>query len=156
MLFEFYDGGKLIGRSRLTAADPPMGVASGSFEPTEIYRPDLHANTIDGEYVGDRTLTLRVTGPDLNSNDAEVLAIEDFQSTLQERHVHITVEASHYERLFSHDPAYRSYYRLDLSEEERLAQDRALEARFRARHIRDWLWFLGIIAGLVFLLIWMF
>ena len=36
-MFHIFHGNVLIGRSELEAGDPPMGVASGQFEPTDAF-----------------------------------------------------------------------------------------------------------------------
>ncbi|MEL6771277.1 MAG: hypothetical protein AAFP18_09460 [Bacteroidota bacterium] len=58
--FLIHAGGEIIGRSNLETGDPPMGVASGVFMPSDRYRRDKHASCIspltvtraDGREVG--------------------------------------------------------------------------------------------------------
>ena len=38
-MFDIFHNGVLIGRSELEGGDPPMGVASGRFEPTQAFAP---------------------------------------------------------------------------------------------------------------------
>jgi hypothetical protein len=155
MRVEFFDGERLIGHSELAAADPPMGVASGMFVPTSNYLPDSHANTIDGDYVADRGLGLTAKGPNAAVLEAAIW-LEDWQDSLQERHANVRIGYPEYEEYFSDDPAYRAYYRLDLPEEERAAQDLAIRAKWRARIIREWLWLIGLVIAAMLLLTWIF
>jgi len=155
MRVEFFDGKRLIGHSQLAAADPPMGVASGPFVPTRDYRRDAHANTVDGDYVADHGLTLTARGPNAAILDAAIW-IEDWQDSLQERHAHVRIGYPEYQEHFSGDPGYRAYFRLDLSEEERAAQDLAMRAKSRTRITREWLWLIGLLVAVVLLLTWIF
>ena len=50
-MYAIYLGDVLVGRSALETGDPPMGVASGAFQPTPQFSP-LHARgvpAVDGE-----------------------------------------------------------------------------------------------------------
>ena len=156
MRAEFFDGEKLIGRSVLRAADPPMGVAAGSFEPTEAYSRDVHANIIEGDYVGDRGLSLRSRSPDRGDIEGSIV-IEDYTDSLGERQVSvIAIPYPEYGEYFADDPGHRSYWGLDLSDEERRLRDEAIRASLRARNVRAWLWLGGILLAFVLLALWIF
>ena len=154
MHVSIFNDGTLIGHADLTELDPPMGVATGRFVPSENYVQIEHANVVDGEYVGTRSDNFRVLSKEHGEIESSALAILDFP-TLGEIEFHaLGIKRPDYAVLFGDHPHYRAYYDLDLSDEERHAKGEALRKRTRARHVREWLWFLGTVAVLAVAVVW--
>lgn len=114
MRVEIFAGEILIGRSNLDQLDPPMGVAIGAFVPTEAYDRTRHANTIEGDYMGDRGQALTFQSSDHGEIVHIGLAIEDFSDGLSEIEISVIgIPQAEYKRFFSAHPHYRAYYDLD-------------------------------------------
>ena len=57
---KIFEAGTLIGNAKVVALDPPMGVVNAKFEPTPAYCISRHANIVDGEYITDHGVGLRI------------------------------------------------------------------------------------------------
>ncbi|MDP9835588.1 hypothetical protein J2T09_000329 [Neorhizobium huautlense] len=109
---EILHDGVVIGTSDIEASDPPMGVASGAFTPTEAYKPVDHAFWID--------LDCREPGDeiDLAARCAEFgiircagVVIEDASDLGEGRQVTVLgMYHDDYEVAFANDVAFREYY----------------------------------------------
>ncbi len=109
---EILHDGVSIGASDIEASDPPMGVATGAFVPTEAYKPNNHAYCID--------LDCRETGEeiDLAARCTEFgiircagVVIEDASGLGEGRQVTILgMYHDDYEVAFANDVAFRTYY----------------------------------------------
>ena len=51
MIVHLLFNGIPIGAGSLMQLDPPMGIATGTFEPTDHYDRDSHANIVEGKYL---------------------------------------------------------------------------------------------------------
>ena len=113
MRVEIYHVGKLIGRSNLDAADPPMGVATGPFEPCPDYVRDIHASEIEGTHnPSGAHLFYVVKSAEHGSIDCQAVFIQDYAEGLDERLVSLLgVTHPNYETLFGEYPAHKDYYR---------------------------------------------
>ena len=67
-----------IGTAVLEHLDPPMGVAFGAFSPSSQYNPNIHANTVEGEYLGDRGKSLTASDDRHFALETASIAIQDF------------------------------------------------------------------------------
>lgn len=106
-------GDAVLGTGIVQHLDPPMGVALGPFTPSERFRANLHANTIDGEYEGDKGADFIAIVDDAPVQTASV-ALEDYSQSLGEyRFVIWFREEREYEPLFRNHPEFKSYYRED-------------------------------------------
>ncbi|QDX25584.1 hypothetical protein FPZ54_05820 [Sphingomonas suaedae] len=102
-----------IGTAFLNALDPAMGIAMGKFEPTSAYVPDRHANMVDGDYIADRSETLRVERTDGISIVCRAISIQDW-SELGERELHLLeISEPSYEALVGEHSAFRAYWGKD-------------------------------------------
>tara|TARA_R110000824_G_scaffold91372_4_gene222378 strand:- start:531 stop:878 length:348 start_codon:yes stop_codon:yes gene_type:complete len=112
MQVEIHHAGKLIGCSHLDAADPPMGVATGFFEPTTDYDPKIHAGEIDGVHQSSvYNLTLVVNSLMHGKIECHSVFIQDYSESLDERHVSIlAIPYPDYETYFGDYPAYKAYW----------------------------------------------
>jgi hypothetical protein len=111
MEVEVHDSDQLIGTAILDSLDPPMGIASGSFSPSEGYSRDKHANEIDGEFVGDKgeSLSLRAAGSSVVLRAS--FGIEDWADSSLGRYLTVWFEdGGDYAARFSEHPHYRAYY----------------------------------------------
>lgn len=157
MLVEVFSDDVLIGTCNLDRLDPPMGVAVGDLAITKSYDKNLHAYLIDEDSSKNRGGSLRLQSAENDRINYGEISIHDVSTSLGE--IELTVFGIPYpefETYFSEHPHHRSYFRLDLPEDERLAQDKDIAARFRARDIRAWLWFIGVLIGIILLLVWIF
>ncbi len=109
---EIYHDGKLIGRSNLDAADPPMGVAAGPFDPSAGYQRELHAREIEGVFNSSGAeLGFVVQSEKAGVVDCLSVFIQDFSDGLGERQVSILgIPYPDYETLFSEYPAFKAYW----------------------------------------------
>ena len=154
MQVSLYDKDTLIGLADLTVLDPPMGVATGAFVPSENYSRSEHANVIDDDYIGDRSQHFRVVSGTHGEIESSAIAILDYPA-LGEIELHVLgITRPEYAIIFGNYPDYRAYYGLDLPVEERLAQDEVARSSLRARDARAWLWLLAILAGMALVLFW--
>ena len=112
MRVEIHHAEKLIGCSNLDAADPPMGVATGLFEPTEDYDPKIHAGEIDDVHQPNvYNLTLVASSPKHGKIVCHSVFIQDYSESLGERHVSIMgIPYPDYEMFFGDYPAYKAYW----------------------------------------------
>jgi hypothetical protein len=112
MQVEIYHDGKLIGRSNLDAADPPMGVASGPFEPGPSYEREVHAGEIEAAHnPGGANLDYVVQSIDHGVIDCQAVFIQDYSESLDERQVAILgIGYPDYETFFGEYPAFKAYW----------------------------------------------
>lgn len=113
MQVEIFRDGKLIGRSNLDAADPPMCVASGPFEPSPDYEREVHAGEIEGTHnPSGANLQYVVKSAEHGIIECHAVFIQDYADVLDERHVSlIGVIRPSYDSLFGEYPAYKDYWR---------------------------------------------
>jgi len=113
MLVEIYHDGKLIGRSNLDAADPPMGVATGPFEPCPDYVRNVHAGEIEGTHnPSGANQPYIVKSAEHGSIECQAVFIQDYAEGLDERLVSLLgVTHPSYEALFGEYPSYKAYFR---------------------------------------------
>jgi len=71
-MFDIFHGDVLIGRSELESGDPPMSVASGLFEPTEVFAPLRNTMKPAGDGVGKEQRDARYS---VGVHAADVMAI---------------------------------------------------------------------------------
>jgi hypothetical protein len=110
MKLKILAGSTLIGNAEVFALDPPMCVAMAHFEPVEGYDATMHANVIDGDYVGDRSPLLRVEMPNGSTMKSEAISIQDYP-TLGEREVDlIGIYEPSFDWLFGDHPHFKSYW----------------------------------------------
>lgn len=103
-------GDTVLGTGIVQHLDPPMGVAFGPFTPSSRYSAYLHANTIDGEYLGDKAADF-VAIVDGAPVQAATIALEDYSRALGEHHFTIWFrEGKEYDHLFQNHPAFKAYY----------------------------------------------
>ena len=109
MQVEIFHDGTLVGRSTLDAADPPMGVASGLFEPSPSYEPKAHAGKIEGTYnPNGADLPFVVQSADHGSVECQAVFIQDYSEGLNERHVSVLgIPYPDYETFFGEYPAFK-------------------------------------------------
>jgi hypothetical protein len=112
MHVEIYHDGVLIGRSDLDAADPPMGVASGPFEPAPSYEREAHAGEIEGTHnPPGANLIYVVQSADQGVVECQAVFIQDYDEGLNERQVSILgIHCPVYETLFGECPAFKEYW----------------------------------------------
>jgi hypothetical protein len=112
MQVEIYHDGKLVGRSDLDAADPPMGVASGPFEPGPSYEPEAHAGEIEGNHnPGGANLTYVVQSTAHGVVECQAVFIQDYNEGLDERQVSVLgIPYPDYETFFGENPAFKEYW----------------------------------------------
>ncbi|MCV3765677.1 hypothetical protein [Rhizobium sp. TRM95796] len=112
MKVNVFHNGLLIGCSRLDAADPPMSVASGPFEPTSHYDPQRHASNIDGEdNTGRVEEQLSVRSEEFGGIDCQGVIIDDYSKTLGEISISVLcIRHPDYDTLFASSPAYKAYW----------------------------------------------
>ena len=101
-------GDVVLGTGVIQYLDPPMGVASGPFTPSGRYSAYLHANTIGGEYLGDRSIDF-VALVDGAPVQVASIALEDYSKVLGEYHFTIYFrEFEEYDRLFENHSSYKA------------------------------------------------
>lgn len=94
------NGDKVLGTGTVEHLDPPMGVAFGPFAPSGLYSAYVHANTIDGEYFGDKSAEFIAVVGGRRVQTASI-AIEDWSKSLGEFHFTIWFqEREEYHDLF--------------------------------------------------------
>jgi hypothetical protein len=110
MKLKIFEVNTLIGEAEVFALDPPMGVAMAKFFPAIGYNQGRHANVIDGNYVGDRSETLRVEMEDGATIKGAAISIQDFP-TLDERELHIlSIYEPRFDELFGDHPNFVDYW----------------------------------------------
>ena len=112
MQVEIYHDGKLIGRSNLDAADPPMGVATGPFEPSPNYDRAAYAGEIEGIHnPAGVELNYVVQSTDHGVIECQAVFIQDFSEGLDERQVSLLgIPYPDYETFFGEYPAFKAYW----------------------------------------------
>jgi hypothetical protein len=103
-------GDTVLGTGIVEHLDPPMGVAFGPFTPTGRYSAYLHANTIDGEYLGDKATDFVAIVDGARIQSASI-SLEDWSKTLGEHYFTIWFrEEKEYEPLFRDHSDFKAYY----------------------------------------------
>ncbi|MEA1647409.1 hypothetical protein UAJ10_00070 [Nitrospirillum sp. BR 11164] len=113
MKVSILQNGVVIGYSILDATDPPMGVASGKFEPTSDYDPQRHAFLVDEVYL-ERTVTPPLTAhlEDFGAIECAGVGIEDLRSMMEGIEVTVLgIPYPDYETFFSSYDAYKAYWK---------------------------------------------
>jgi hypothetical protein len=111
MLVQVLSNGVVIGGADLTQLDPPMGVAMGHFEPADHYDRRLHANVIEGDYIGDPGASFVVVSEDNGIIVCVGVAIEDYAESMGERQLTVLgIPYPDYARFFADYPDYKAYY----------------------------------------------
>lgn len=110
MKVTIYEANTPIGEAEIFALDPPMGVAMAKFTPAPAYNAAKHANVVDGDYIEDRSDSLRIEMADGVTLTSQAISIQDWP-TLGEREVHILgiLEPS-FDSLFSEHDDYKAYW----------------------------------------------
>lgn len=105
-------GGSLIGRAIVDASDPPMGVASGLFEPSLYYSRNAHAGEIEGVHNPTASdLTFTVQAGDGAPVKCMSVFIQDYSDSLGELQASIIgIPYPEYEARFGGYPAYQAYW----------------------------------------------
>ena len=156
MKLKIFEADTRIGDAEVFALDPPMGVAMAKFDPAPGYDATRHANVIDGDYVGDRSDILRLEMPDGSTMKSEAISIQDWP-TLGEFELHILgIYDPSFDKLFGDHPQYRSYFDLDLTDEERAEKEQMLTSKRHHRLAKEWAIFgmlIAAIAATIFLLV---
>jgi hypothetical protein len=109
MQVSVYQGEIPIGTAVLEHLDPPMGVAFGAFLPSRHYNPDTHANTIEGEYVGDRGKSLTACDDQHFTLEPASIAIQDYGDLGRELTLFFE-DGESFAAFFATHPDYRAYY----------------------------------------------
>ncbi|URD60473.1 hypothetical protein M8312_11870 [Sphingomonas sp. KRR8] len=112
MKVQIYHEGKLVGHSNLDATDPPMGVATGLFEPSASYEPKVHAGEIEGTHnPSGANLTYVVESAEHGAVECQAVFIQDYSDSLNERQVSIIgIPSPDYENCFEEYPSFRNYW----------------------------------------------
>jgi hypothetical protein len=88
-----------------------MGIAFGPFSPLDQYDRDQHANTIEGDYVGDRGQSLSVYADNHIRLKTASIAIEDWTAPEAEKQLTLWFQDSgDFAALFSTHGDYLAYY----------------------------------------------
>ncbi|WP_145735819.1 hypothetical protein [Nitrospirillum pindoramense] len=113
MKVSIQQGDVVIGYAILDATDPPMGVASGKFEPTSAYDSQRHAYFVD-EAHADRTVTPPLTAHSdkFGAIECAGVGIEDFRGMMEGIEVILLgIPYPDYETFFSSYDAYKAYWK---------------------------------------------
>lgn len=112
MQIEIFHGGALIGRAILDASDPPMGVASGPFEPFPSYHRELHAGEIEGVYNPTAANSpFFVQAADGGAVECQYVFIQDYSDGLGERQASVVgIPYPEYEVRFGDYAAFKAYW----------------------------------------------
>lgn len=114
MHIEIFSSGALIGRSELDRLDPPMGVAIGDFIATDAYDKNLHANSIEGDYIEDRGKALNIQSKEYGLVECVGISIHDVSEGLGEIEISLLgIQSPTYDDVFAQYPHYREYYGSD-------------------------------------------
>lgn len=102
MQVEVYHDGKLIGRGNVDPADPPMGVATGPFEPSPNYQKESHAGEIEGVHNPcGANLPYAVRSSDHGEVPCQSVFIQDYSQGLVEIQVSVLgIPCPDYETFF--------------------------------------------------------
>lgn len=88
-----------------------MGVAMGSFERTNNYDRLIHANTVDGTYMGDVRASFSVVSDAYGKIESAGAAIEDFYDSLGERMLTVIgISYPNFTDIFCEYDDYKAYY----------------------------------------------
>jgi len=110
MQVSVHQDGTVIGTAILEHLDPPMGIAFGPFLPRDRYNRDQHANTVEGDYIGDRGRALSVHTDEHGRLDV-LIAIDDRADPKVGRQLTVWFQdSSHFAALFSTHEDYQTYY----------------------------------------------
>jgi hypothetical protein len=110
-MFDIFHGDVLIGRSELESGDPPMSVASGLFEPTEVFAPLRNTMKPAGDGVGKEQRDARylvgvcartADGITLVCSSVEVWEYGETYNPLAWEVFCLGIEQPPYDELFSH------------------------------------------------------
>ena len=112
MRVDIVHDGKVIGSSNLDAADPPMGVASGPFEPSAAYEPETHAGEIDGGHdPAGADLPLIVQSMEHGVIEQASVFIQDYRNSLDEMRVSVLgIPYPAYETYFGNSAVFKEYW----------------------------------------------
>ena len=111
MQVSVHEGEMLVGTAVLEHLDPPMGMAFGPFLPSDRYNRDRHANTVEGEYVGDRGQSLAAIVVQHGTLETASIAIEDWSSPgLGMQLTLFFKDGENFAALFAEHPDYKAYY----------------------------------------------
>ncbi len=114
MQIEIFAGENLIGHSYLTTLAPGLGLASGSFVPTEAYDRKVHAKLFERDHIDDPSKMLVIQSSDYGRIACDIVKIEDYSEDLGEIDIVLAdIPDPEFERLFSKHEQYRAYYGLD-------------------------------------------
>ncbi|MDP5279358.1 hypothetical protein Q9Q95_10535 [Sphingomonas sp. DG1-23] len=111
MQVSVYEGEMLVGTAVLEHLDPPMGVAFGPFSPSSYYNFTAYANTVEGNYVGDRGQSLSTTAVQHGTLATAAIAIADWSaSNLGMELTLFLKDGEDFAALFAGHPDYGAYY----------------------------------------------
>lgn len=104
-------GPTVIGVAILEHLDPPMGVAFGPFTPLAQYDRHRHANTVEGDYVGDLGLSLSVCTEQHGLIKSAAIAIEDWADPMVGKQLTVFFQdGDDFATLFSAHDDFKAYY----------------------------------------------
>ncbi|MEP0189625.1 MAG: hypothetical protein ABJP70_01885 [Erythrobacter sp.] len=112
MKIKIFEANTLVGTAEVYGLDPPMHVATAKFIPEAAYDVTNHANSIDGEYVGDRSDILRLELEDGTTVEGVAISIQDWPK-IDENEVDIVIDGPRFDELFSNHPQYKRYWKKD-------------------------------------------
>jgi hypothetical protein len=110
---EILHDGVVIGTSDIEASDPPMGVATGAFVPTDAYKPDDHAFWIglDCREPGDE-IDLAARCAEFGIIRCAGVVLDDPSGLGEPRQVTVLgMYHDDYEVAFANDVGFRKYYK---------------------------------------------
>jgi hypothetical protein len=111
MQISVYESEILVGTAVIEHLDPPMGVAFGPFSPSDDYDRNTHANTVEGEYVGDRGRSLAAIIMEHHTPTVATIAIGDWStSNLGMELTLFFKDGENFAALFAAHADYRAYY----------------------------------------------
>jgi len=111
MKVSIYQDQTLIGVGQLDGLDPPMGVAFGPFTPSDRYQRGMHANLVNGEYVGDKGQSLVAHTDKYGILQNTTMAIENWSDP--EIATQLTIwfqDGLNFAEIFSEHRDYKAYY----------------------------------------------
>ncbi len=102
MRVEIFADEILIGHSNLNSFAPPLGIAMGSFVPTDAYDRTLHANVFERDHISDRSKMLVIQSSDHGRIACDVITIEDYSDEFGEIDIFVIgIPKADYESYFS-------------------------------------------------------
>ncbi|WP_108812457.1 hypothetical protein [Sphingorhabdus sp. Alg231-15] len=90
MLVDIYHDNQVIGYSELHRPNAETHIANGTFIPKASYNPDLHADIIEGDYVGLRGQSLKVQSESLGWVLCTSISIQDYSNLLGEIEINLS------------------------------------------------------------------